>query len=68
MILCNNCCPCCDFCKHVIHETWEDGRGNIHNGGPIACGLHNDEEHNNIAEGCGYCDDFYCFRVKEEAE
>lgn len=64
MILCNDCCePCCDFCLHAIHEEFTiDGELVI--GGPIACNIHNDEEHNDIAESCGYCDDFHCFKAK----
>ena len=65
MKLCNpKCIPCCDFCKHAIHDEWDDEYGH-HIGGPEDCSLHKDAEHKTIAEGCGYCDDFCCFRVKE---
>lgn len=32
----------------------------------IGCGLHDDQEHQDIAEGCGYCPDFHCFRANED--
>ena len=67
MIKCNNSCtPCCDFCIHVIHEVFtDDVTGEEITGSPIACKLHNDEEHNTLCESCSYCDDFHCFRAKE---
>lgn len=69
MILCNkHCLPCCDFCIHVIHEelgVTPDG-SNIIIGAPIDCALHKDPEHQNIAESCGSCDDFHCFRADKE--
>ena len=60
MILCNeDCIPCCDFCIHKINGNLEvDGTD-----GPIGCKLHEDKEHQEIAEWCGYCDDFHCFRA-----
>ena len=62
MTLCNNdCIQCCDFCAHSKHGTL-DTDGNTR---PIGCFLHLDKEHQEIAEDCGYCDDFYCFRVKD---
>lgn len=65
VILCNeDCVPCCDFCIYAIHEEWNDERGEHHIGGPIGCRLHTDQEHQDIAEGCGYCDDYHCFRAK----
>ena len=66
MIKCNDdCCPCCDFCIYAIHEEFEM-TGEIITGGPIGCGLHKDDKHQDIAESCGCCDDFHCFLVKEE--
>lgn len=65
MVLCSdNCIPCCDFCIHVVHDefVYPDG-SDIITGGPIGCTLHPDKKHQEIAEGCGYCDDFHCFRV-----
>lgn len=62
MKLCNpDCLPCCDFCKHAEHEVWTDVFGK-HIGGPIGCKLHDDEEHQELAKDCAYCDDFICFR------
>ena len=65
MILCNkNCYPCCDFCIHVQHETIEveDNNGIIRylHGGPIKCKRFNDEEHDNLALNCSYCNEFWC--------
>ena len=66
MILCNSCCtPCCDFCRHVAHNMYNDNDGNpTIVGEPIGCKLHDDEEHNLTAQRCGYCDDFHCDRIK----
>lgn len=66
MIKCgDDCTPCCDFCIHAIHEEFELN-GQMTMGGPIGCGLHKDEEHQDIAETCGYCDDFHCFLTQQE--
>ena len=66
MILCNeDCLPCCDFCIHVIYET-EEIDGGIVTFGPIGCKLHLDEEHQDCAAGCAYCEDFHCFMANEE--
>jgi len=63
MILCNpECYPCCDFCIYAIHEKWVDKDGK-HIGGPEGCFLHTDQKHQEIAENCGACNDFYCFRA-----
>ena len=65
MILCNKICyPCCDFCIHAQHETIEvkDNNGIIRylHGGPIGCTRYNDEEHDNLAFNCSFCDEFWC--------
>ena len=66
MILCNNDCePCCDFCIYAIHDEFELN-GHTEIGGPIECKLHRDKEHQEIAEYCGYCDDFHCFLTNNE--
>lgn len=68
MKLCkHDCIPCCDFCIYATHEEFEY-EGKIIKGGPDGCILHKDEEHQQIAFGCGYCPDFHCFRVDEEDE
>lgn len=57
--------PCCDFCSYAIQGTMEvDGK--TITTGPEGCKLHIDEEHQEIAKSCGYCDDFKCFNLKEE--
>ena len=64
MKLCeHNCKPCCDFCIHVGHEFIQADDGHYIKGGPCACYLHSDEEHQDIAMSCGHCDDFHCFNV-----
>lgn len=64
MILCNyDCIPCCDFCIHVIHDEWDDDNGHHIVSEPIGCKLHSDQKHQELAEGCSYCDDFHCFRA-----
>lgn len=66
MILCSDdCTPCCDFCIHAFYDLFEL-HGEIHKGGPIACLLHKDQKHQDIADGCGSCDDFHCFLVNKE--
>lgn len=65
MKLCNkDCIPCCDFCIHAIHERFEHN-GKMITGGPIGCSLHLDKEHQDIAIGCYYCEDYHCFRAKD---
>lgn len=65
MVLCNNdCIPCCDFCIHAIYDSWVNQNGKTITGGPIGCKLHNDKEHQEIAEWCYYCEDFHCFRAE----
>ena len=65
MTLCNeDCMPCCDFCLYSAHESvYFDGK--LIDGGPIGCIKHPDAEHQEIAESCGHCDDFYCFMAKD---
>lgn len=53
-----SCVPCCDFCRYVVHEMYDDVIGP-----PIKCMLHRDEEHRRLAEDCSYCDDFWCKRA-----
>ena len=66
MIKCgDDCIICCDFCIHAIHEIFESN-GRTVTGGPIGCMFHADQEHQNIAENCGYCDDFHCFLAQQE--
>lgn len=65
MILCSkDCTPCCDFCIYAIHDRWEENGREIV-GGPIGCNKHKDKEHQKIAESCGSCPDFHCFRANE---
>ena len=65
LILCDkNCIPCCDFCISAIHEMFEKNGKEII-GGPIGCTKHPDDEHQKIAESCGYCDDFHCFNAND---
>lgn len=64
MIKCSvECEPCCDFCIYAIHEEFESHE-EIVKGGPIGCRLHEDQEHQEIAEQRSYCDDFHCFLAK----
>lgn len=46
--------PCCDFCKYVVHEIYEDNTVSE----PISCFLHQDYVHQEIARNCYYCNDF----------
>ena len=47
MIGCSEEClrlACCDFCMYVHHEFFFDKDGDIVRGGPVGCGLHDDDE------------------------
>ena len=69
MIGCSEEClrlACCDFCMYVHHKFFFDKDGDIVRGGPSGCGLHDDERHQDIAESCGHCSDFHCFRADED--
>ena len=64
MILCNkDCIPCCDFCIYCMHEPIPYN-GRMTNGAPVGCFKHSDVKHQEIAENCGCCDDFHCFKAK----
>ena len=66
MIKCSKkCIPCCDFCIYAIHDEWEENGKKI-TGGPIGCKKHTDEKYQIIAEDCGSCPDFHCFRANED--
>lgn len=68
MIFCKDCdenMACCDFCLYAMHEAWYTPDGEHHIGGPIGCNLHLDDEHQEIADNCGVCSDFHCFREPE---
>ena len=59
----DECIPCCDFCIYVNYDTCiKDGK-ETKIGGPIGCSKHLDAEHQEIAEDCGWCEEFYCFLV-----
>lgn len=70
MILCSknlhDCYPCCDFCVHCVHESWTEN-GKQHYGAPIGCSLHEDADHQILAESCSCCQDYLCFRVDKAA-
>lgn len=64
MIKCPTCdIPCCDFCIFCIHGWQKCEDGHLMSLGPIGCKKYNDAEHNRIASGCGYCDDYICKNV-----
>lgn len=63
MQLCeHDCIPCCDFCYYSIHDFCKID-DTIIKGRPIGCQLHTDEEHQELAQGCCFCEDFYCFNA-----
>ena len=53
------CIPCCDYCKYVIHKNL-NSKNNKVLGAPIFCKLHLDEEHTRLVRGYSYCEDFWC--------
>ena len=53
------CIPCCDYCKYVIHEVIGSENNKVF-GAPIFCKLHLDREHTHLVRGCSYCADFWC--------
>ena len=64
MILCSvKCIPCCDFCVYAEHEMIEE-YNTVIKGGPCGCKKHLDKKHQDMAAGCGACQDFHCFNVK----
>lgn len=68
MILCDkDCIPCCDYCQYSIH-TRIPFRGKMIDAAVVGCSKHPDKEHQRIAGGCGYCDDFHCNNAKTEKE
>ena len=68
MITCGDyCVMCCDFCIHVIHETYINDEDEEILSGPAGCALHTDQRHQDIAEACGYCDDFHCFLAEDKS-
>lgn len=69
MIGCSEEClrlACCDFCIYVARQPVYDDVGCIVDTEPSGCRLHQDERHQEIAEGCGHCPDFHCFRADED--
>lgn len=67
MILCGEgCTPCCDFCIYSIRDILVDENGWESDQGPKGCAKYNDEAHQDIAFYDGFCEDFYCFRIKEK--
>lgn len=66
MVKCGeDCSPCCDYCKYVVHEVieFESGKGI---GGPIFCKLQLDEERRQLARRCSCCEDFWCMNAEKE--
>lgn len=70
MIGCSEECfrfACCDFCiYYVAREPVYDEVGLIVDVEPPSCRLHDDERHQDIAENCGSCPDFHCFRADKD--
>lgn len=69
MIGCSEEClrlACCDFCIYVAREPVYDEAGLIVDTEPSGCRLHDDDCHQDIAESCGHCPDFHCFRAHED--
>lgn len=66
MKLCSeDCIPCCDFCKHAKHHIGEIN-GKMVKSAVDGCVKHPDKEHQDIAVGCGFCDDFHCEHAEED--
>lgn len=60
-----DCIPCCDYCKYIVHEVIEFENDKVVCG-PIFCKLHLDEEHRRLAERCKSCEDFWCMSAEKE--
>ena len=60
MIICNEyCCPCCDYCIHVI-QTLQENNNKIYTVNE-SCNIHPDSEyHLSMVLYGGYCQDFIC--------
>ena len=66
MVLCGDgCVSCCDFCIHVKHNKIIVDEMEC-TGGPIGCLLHKDQEHQDVAYGCVYCEYYHCFNAAIE--
>ena len=64
MKLCSEeCTPCCDYCKYVVHEVIEFENNKVV-GGPIFCKLHLDEEHRRIGKRWSYSEDVWCMNAE----
>lgn len=62
MRLCgHDCIPCCIFCKYMIPDV-----ENSINFGLKGCNLYLDEEHQEIADACGYCDNFVYMNAEDK--
>ena len=68
MVLCHptNCIPCCDFCIFSIRDIQEVFNGLTIDCGPMGCKLHPEQNYQEMAQCCEFCEDFHCFNVKEE--
>ena len=65
MTLCGeDCIPCCDFCIYSIRDIWVDENGWESDQGQKGCAKYNDEAHQDIAFYNSFCEDFHCFRAK----
>lgn len=63
MKLCSEeCTPCCDYCKYVVHEVIEFENNKVL-GAPIFCKLHLDKKHTQLVRLCSYCKDFWCMNA-----
>ena len=68
MVLCDQICsPCCDFCIYADH-AYLFIEGTAIKCGVKGCKKHPDEHHQSMAQGLGYCKDFYCFNMEEKSD
>lgn len=49
-----------EIAYEIDSNGWESDQG------PKGCAKYNDEAHQDIAFYDGFCEDFYCFRIKEK--
>lgn len=64
-LCCEDCIPCCDYCRHAFQGT-ANVNGETITTGPLGCTLHSEESYQVTARSCGFCEDFHCTNVYDE--
>ena len=66
MVKCSDTCnPCCAFCIYVKRSLFFINNKCV-KATIEGCKKHSDEHHQSMAQGLGYCKDFYCINAREK--